>query len=372
MFRSLNLFPVLGIALGASLAHAAEPPIPGKIEFNRDIRPILSDTCFHCHGPDKNSRKADLRLDLRDEALRAAKSGDIPIVPGKPEESEFVRRIFTEDQDDLMPPAKAHKPLSPRQKELFRRWIAQGAEYQNHWAYEPPVKATIPPGQNGVDVLVKKRLAEVGLKPSQEADRRILIRRLYQDLLGVPPTPAEVAAFVADASPEAYEKLVDRTLRRPQYGERMAIGWLDVVRFADTIGYHSDNPHNVWPYRDWVIKAFNENKPFDRFTLEQVAGDLLPDASQQTKIGSAFNRLILSTQEGGAQAKDYEARMLTDRVRAIGAVWLGQTTGCAQCHDHKFDPFTTRDFYQLGAFFADIQEVSIGLREDGMPVTTPE
>jgi cytochrome c553 len=360
---------VAAMAIGA--AAAAEPPIPATIEFNRDVRPILSDTCFHCHGPDKNSRKADLRLDVREEALKVSESGDAAIVPGKPEASEFMRRVLADDVDDLMPPPDAHKPLSPRQKEIFRRWIAQGAVYQKHWAYEAPVKAAIPQGQNGVDVLVRRRLAEVGLKPSPEADRRILIRRLYSDLLGLPPNPAEVSAFFNDNRPGAYDRLVDATLMKPQYGERMALGWLDVVRFADTIGYHSDNPHNVWPYRDWVIGSFNENKRFDRFTLEQVAGDLLPDVSQETRIGSAFNRLILSTQEGGAQAKDYEARMLTDRVRAIGTVWLGQTTGCGQCHDHKFDPFTTRDFYSLGAFFADIQEPAIGLREEGMPVTTP-
>jgi hypothetical protein len=215
---------------------------------------------------------------------------------------------------------------------------------------------------------VQKRLAHLGLKPSPEADRRTLIRRLYSDLLGLPPSPAEVSAFVGDTQPDAYPKLVSKLLASPHYGERMAMGWLDVVRFADTIGYHSDTPRNVWPYRDWVINSFNENKRFDRFTVEQIAGDLMPDANLQTRVGSAFNRLILSTEEGGAQAKDYEARMLTDRVRAIGAAWLGQTTGCAQCHDHKFDPFTTKDFYSLGAFFADIKEAIIGRREDGMLV----
>jgi hypothetical protein len=219
---------------------------------------------------------------------------------------------------------------------------------------------------------VRKRLAEIGLKPSAEADRRTLIRRLSFDLLGLPPTPDEVAAFVADTRPDAYVFLVDRLLASPHYGEKMAIGWLDAVRFADTIGYHSDTPRNVWPYRDWVIRSFNDNQPFDQFTIHQVAGDLVPDASQETRIGSAFNRLLLTTEEGGAQPKDYEARMLTDRVRAIGAAWLGQTTGCAQCHDHKFDPFTTRDFYALGAFFADIKEPIIGHPEEGMIVGTPE
>jgi hypothetical protein len=363
---------VAALAGLATRLAAAEPPIPAKIEFNRDIRPILSDTCFHCHGPDAHSRKAGLRLDLREEALKPAESGETPIVPGNLSLSEAALRVLTSDKDELMPPPKAHKPLTPRQKELFKRWVEQGAEYQEHWSYARPVKAAIPAGANGVDVLVQRRLAEVGLTPSAEADRRILIRRLTFDLVGLPPTPQEVDAFVRDQSADAYERLVERLLSNPHYGERMAIGWLDVVRFADTIGYHSDNPHNVWPYRDWVIQSFNANKPFDRFTLEQVAGDLLPDASRETRIGSAFNRLILSTQEGGAQPKDYEQRYLTDRVRAIGAVWLGQTTGCAQCHDHKFDPFTSRDFYALGAFFADVTEPAIGLREDGMVVATPE
>ena len=356
----------------ASTAFAAEPPVPAKIEFNRDVRPILSDTCFHCHGPDAKAREAKLRLDIREEALKPAESGETPIVPGHPEKSEIVRRLLTADKDDLMPPPKAHKPLTGRQKEILKQWVAQGAVYQKHWAYEAPVKAAIPAGQKGVDVLVQKRLAELGLKPSPEADRRTLIRRVAFDLTGLPPTPQEVAAFVADTAPDAYDRLVDRLLASPHYGERMAIGWLDVVRFADTIGYHSDNPHNVWPYRDWVIRAFNENKRFDRFTIEQVAGDLLPDATAQTRVGSAFNRLILSTEEGGAQPKDYEARAVTDRVRAIGAAWMGQTTGCAQCHDHKFDPITARDFYSLGAFFADIQEGSIGKRDKGMAAPTPE
>ena len=337
--------------------------VPERVEFNRDVRPILSDNCFYCHGNDPSHREADLRLDVREEAL-AAKA----FIPGNAKQSELVARLLTDDEDELMPPPESHKKLTEEQKETLKRWIDQGAEYQQHWAYEKPVKADIPPGRNPVDVLVRKRLAEIGLKPSPMADRRTLLRRLHFDLLGLPPKAEEVAAFVKDTSADAYEKAVERALASPHYGERMAIGWLDVVRFADTIGYHSDNPHNVWPYRDWVIKSFNDNKRFDRFTLEQVAGDLLPDASQETRVGSAFNRLLLTTEEGGAQAKDYEQRMLTDRVRAIGNAWLGQTTGCAQCHDHKFDPFTMRDFYSLGAFFADIKEPILGRREPGMLV----
>jgi hypothetical protein len=351
------VYAAIGFTPCASVTFAAE-----KLEFNRDIRPILSDNCFYCHGPDKNHREADLRLDVREEAIHLK-----AIVPSKPAESKLLDRILSKDASEVMPPPESHKKLTDQQKETLRLWIEQGAEYQLHWSYEKPIKASIPAGKNAIDTLVQSRLEKIGLKPSAPADRRVLIRRLYADLIGLPPTPEQVAAFVNDTSANAYDKLVEQLLQNPHYGERMAIGWLDVVRFADTIGYHSDNPRNVWPYRDWVIQSFNENKPFDRFTIEQIAGDLLPDKNQSTLIGSAFNRLLLSTEEGGAQPKDYEQRMLTDRVRAVGAAWLGQTTGCAQCHDHKFDPFTMRDFYALGAFFADIQEPIIGKREDGLP-----
>ncbi|WP_395735420.1 PSD1 and planctomycete cytochrome C domain-containing protein [Prosthecobacter sp.] len=358
--------PTCFLLLAALGLNAAEPPVPAKIEYNRDVQPILSDNCFYCHGNDPKHREADLRLDIREEAVKAE-----AFIPGKAAKSELVSRILTADEDDLMPPPDSHKKLTQRQKEILKRWIDQGAAYQQHWSYEKPVKAAIPAGKNGVDVLVQQRLAQIGLKPSPQADARSLIRRLYLDLLGMPPKPEEVTAFEKDPSPAAYAKIVDSLLKNPHYGERMAIGWLDVVRFADTIGYHSDNPHNVWPYRDYVIQSFNSNKRFDRFTLEQIAGDLLPDANQESKVGSAFNRLLLTTEEGGAQAKDYEQRMLTDRVRAVGNAWMGQTTGCCQCHDHKFDPWTMRDFYSLGAFFADIKEPILGRREPGMMVLDP-
>jgi cytochrome c553 len=345
------------IALGISLAAPARQA--SKIIFNRDIRPILSDNCFACHGPDKNKRQANLRLDQPNRA----------VIPGDIVASQLVQRIAKPASDALaMPPAEFHKTITAAQKETLRRWIGEGATYQKHWAYELPVKPAIPKGKHPIDFLVQRRLAEIGLKPSPQADRRTLIRRLSFDLTGLPPTYAEVQAFINDKSPKAYENLVDRLLASPHYGEKMAQHWLDVVRFADTIGYHSDTPRNIYPYRDYVIKAFNTNKPFDRFTREQLAGDILPGANQETKVGSAFNRLLLTTEEGGAQAKDYEARYLTDRVRAVGTVWLGQTTACAQCHDHKFDPIATRDFYTLGAFFADIEEGIIAAREPGMPV----
>ena len=359
--------PMTCVFLLLIAAVAAASAAEDKLQFNRDIRGILSDNCFLCHGPDKNRREADLRLDIRDQALEHR-----AIVPGQPDESEVVARIDSTDADLVMPPPATNKKLSDEQKATLKRWIAEGGEYQGHWAYEPPVKPAIPEGVHPIDQLVVERLAQSGLQLSPEADRRTLARRLYFDLLGLPPKPAEVEAFAADASPAAYEQLVDKLLALPQYGERMAIPWLDVVRFADTIGYHSDNPRNVWPYRDWVIQAFNDNKPFDQFTIEQLAGDLLPDSTQQQKVGSCFNRLLLTTEEGGAQPKDYEARMLTDRVRAVGTVWLGLTLGCCQCHDHKFDPATMHDFYSLGAFFADLQEPIIGRREDGMLVPSPD
>lgn len=352
------------IALGIMLA-GFELVLPAagaeRISYNRDIRPILSDDCFHCHGPDQKTRKGKFRLDVRADAV--AKGA---IVPGKPQESELIRRILTANEEEVMPPPEAHKNISKAQKELLRQWISSGAKYEKHWAYVPPVKTATPAGKNPVDVLVRERLHELKLKPSPSADRRTLARRLYFDLIGLPPKPEDVEVFANDKSPDAVSRLIEKLMASPEYGERMAIGWLDVVRYADTIGYHSDNPRNVWPYRDYVIKSFSENKRFDQFTREQLAGDLLPAGTRDQKVASAFNRLLLSTEEGGAQPKDYEARMLTDRVRAVSAVWLGQTVGCAQCHDHKFDPITQRDFYSLGAFFADIEEPIIGKREPGM------
>jgi hypothetical protein len=354
-------------SIGAPLTFASS-----KVDFNRDIRPILSENCYACHGPDTKKVKGGLRLDLPGVATRPVDSGKIPIVPGKPKESELITRIFTSDSDDLMPPPASHKLLTLAQKELLNRWVLEGAEYRVHWAYVVPIKATIPETENPIDYLVGNQLKTVGLKPSPQAAPHVLVRRLYFDLVGFPPKPEEVTAFEDDSSRKSYERIVEHLMASPHYGERMAIDWLDVVRFADTIGYHSDNPRNIWPYRDYVIRSFNENIPFDRFTREQLAGDMLPDSTQNQKVASGFNRLLLTTEEGGAQPKDYESRQLTDRVRAIGAVWLGQTIGCAQCHDHKFDPFSTKDFYSLGAFFADIKEAAIGRREDGMLITTPE
>ena len=357
----------------AAAAAAASATTSGRVQFNRDIRPILSDHCFSCHGPDAQKMKGGLRLDVREAALGPAKSGKKAILPRDAAGSELVHRLLTDDVDELMPPPEAHKPLKPEQKALLQRWIAEGAEYQGHWAYQPIVRPSVPSGaegEGGIDRWVRTHLDSVGLKPAPEADRRALARRLSLDLTGLPANPEAVAAFEADNAPGAYERMVDRLMSSPQYGERMAIAWLDVVRFADTIGYHSDNPRNIWPYRDYVIRSFNNNKPFDQFTREQLAGDLFPNPTMEERVASGFNRLLLTTEEGGAQEKDYESRYLTDRVRAVGTVWMGQTIGCAQCHDHKFDPISARDFYAMGAFFADVKEAIIGRREDGMLVPT--
>ena len=344
-----------------------------KVEFNRDIRPLLSDQCFACHGPDTNKRKANLRLDIREVAITPAKSGAVAIVPGQPDQSELLKRIHSADPEELMPPEKTHKSLTPAQKEIFKQWIAEGAEYQPHWAYLPVMKQAVDPALgNPIDVLVAARQKAIGLTGSPEADKRTLIRRLYADLIGLPAPAAEAEAFINDPAPDAYEKLVDRLLAAPAYGERMAVWWLDLVRYADSAGYHSDKERNVSPFRDYIIASFNQNKPFDQMTIEHLAGDLLPNASLEQKIGSCFNKLLLTTDEGGAQAKDYEARYMEDRVRAVGAVWLAQTWLCSQCHDHKFDPMLTKDFYSMGAFFADIDEGIIASPEPGILVFTAE
>jgi mono/diheme cytochrome c family protein len=341
---------------------------PAAVEFNRDIRPILADNCFACHGPDKNQRKAGLRFDTEEGAF-ADRDGAKAIVPGKPGESELFRRISAPNEKERMPPAKFGKKLSQRQVDLLRRWIEQGAKWQKHWSLLPPARPDLPPVRDGawvrnpIDRFILARLEQEGLAPSPEADRRTLIRRLSFDLTGLPPTPEEVDHFLADPDPDAYEKRVDRLLASPHYAERMTQYWLDLVRYADTNGYHGDNHHDIALFRDYVIKAFNDNKPFDRFTIEQLAGDLLPAATVEQKIASGYNRLLMVTREGGAQAKEYQAKYAADRVRNASVVWLGATMGCCECHDHKFDPFTTRDFYSFAAFFADIKETAVGVQE---------
>jgi hypothetical protein len=359
---------LLVLALATSVR--ADLPLPEKADFNRDVRPILSENCFACHGFDANKRKADLRLDTKEGVANAVK--------GAKTHDDLLKRIKSSDPDEMMPPPESGKHLTERQKAVLARWVEQGAEYKGHWSYLKPTRPQVPaveqPGftRNPIDRFVLATLRELSYTPSPEADRVTLIRRLSFDLTGLPPTPAEVKAFADDPSSDAYEKLVDRLLASPAYGERMAAYWLDLVRYADTIGYHSDNPQNVWPYRDYVIKAFNENKPFDQFTVEQLAGDLVENATLEQKIASAYNRLLQTTEEGGAQPREYTAKYAADRVRNASSVWLGQTMGCCECHDHKFDPITTKEFYQFAAFFADVAEAPVGRREPGMPVASPQ
>ena len=334
-----------------------------EVSFNRDVRPIMSDACFRCHGPDESSRMAGLRLDIREQALRPTKSGRVPIVPGKPDASEMIRRIFSDNPRVAMPPAFADKHLTEAQKETLRQWVAEGAKYEGHWSFQPVRRPEVPEGgekeapiRNPIDAFIQSRLAKEKLQPSPEADRRTLIRRVALDLTGLPPTAAEVEAFLQDASPDAYEKLVDRLLASPRYAEKQAVHWLDAVRYADSRGFHGDNPQPAWPYRDYVLRAFRDNKPFDQFTREQIAGDLLPNATVQHRVATAYNRILRTSQEGGLQEKEYLAKYGSDRVRTTSSVWLGLTVGCAECHDHKFDPVKTKDFYAMKAFFADIKE----------------
>ena len=354
----MRVLPSVAPLLAFALLGAAESA--ETVRFNRDIRPIMSDTCFHCHGFDPKSRKGGLRLDVREDALKAGKSGALAIVPGKPEESEVIKRLFTKDEDDLMPSKESHKTLSAAQKELFRRWVAQGAAYEPHWAYKPLEAPAIPAlpagGKNPIDAFIGAKLADKKIRPSAEATKERLLRRVSLDLTGLPPTPAETAAFVADESADAYEKQIDRLLASPRFGERMAVWWLDVARFADTVGYHGDQNQRIFPYRDYVIAAFNSNKPFDAFTREQLAGDLLPNPTEEQLVASGYNRLNMMTREGGAQAKEYITKYGAERVRSVSNAWLGSTFGCAECHDHKFDPIKSADFYSLQAFFADVKQ----------------
>jgi len=332
-----------------------------KISFNRDIRPILSRNCFHCHGPDSTHREADLRLDIED-GIKSTASDEAIIHPGKPNQSLLFERIISNEPDLVMPPADSGKSLKPAEMELIKQWIAEGAPWSKHWAYLKPQLAPTHEVTNRnwpvnwIDHFILSKLEEQNLTPAAEADKITLIRRLSFDLTGLPPTPQEVKQFVKNQSPQAYETLVDRLLASPHYGERMAIYWLDLVRFADTVGYHGDQDHHISPYRDYVIRAFNENMPFDQFTREQLAGDLLPTPTLQQKIASGYNRVLQTSHEGGVQRKEYLAIYAADRIRNFSGVWMGATMGCCQCHDHKYDPYTIKDFYSLVSFFADIDE----------------
>lgn len=355
---------------------AAELNVPTDVQFNRDVRPIFSDKCFACHGPDSNARQSELRLDNETGAM-VDLGGFQAIVPGDLEASELFHRVTTDDPDEQMPPLDEGTQLTPREIEILRRWIEQGATWQPHWSLSAPRRPVVPEvdevawTRGEIDHFILAKLEQASLSPSKRADRRTLIRRLNFDLLGLPPSYAEVEAFINDPSPHAYAELVERLLDSTHYGERMAMYWLDLVRFADTNGIHGDNHREHAPYRDYVIAALNDNKPFDTFTIEQLAGDLLEHPSVEQLVASGYNRLNLTTREGGAQPKEYRTKYAADRVRNVSAVWLGATMGCCECHDHKFDPFSMRDFYSLAAFFADIKEEAVKEQKPELQVPTP-
>ena len=361
----------------AEQSESAQTPV----DYNLDIRPILSDNCYACHGPDAKSRQANLRIDTKAGAF-SEPSGYPVIVPGKPEESELHLRITSNDDNYRMPPAGFNKTLTPEQIEAITQWIGEGAKWEEHWAFTTPVRPTPPDVknrnwvQNPIDAFILSRLEKEGLQPANEADKRTLIRRLSLDLTGLPPTREEVHQFLADDSPDAYEKVIDTFMAKPEYGEHFGRFWLDVARYGDTHGLHLDNYREMWPYRDWVIKAFNQNMPFDQFTIEQLAGDLLPEPTLEQKIATGFNRCHVTTSEGGSIDEEYYVQYAIDRADTTSTVWMGLTVGCAQCHDHKYDPITQKEFYQIYAYFNNITEKAMdGNRKDSPPVVklpTPE
>ncbi len=365
-----------------SLAGAlAASPVP--IDFNRDIRPIFSEHCYACHGPDEGKRKAGLRLDVEQDVFKKLKSGERAVVPGDLTHSSLISRINSTDPDELMPPTKHGKPISRQQIDLLTKWVAQGAHWQSHWSFIVPQRPPLPKVRdkawvrNPVDQFILQRLEAAGLKPNPEADKTSILRRVTFDLTGLPPTIEEVDAFLADHSENAYEKVVDRLIASPHYGERMAQQWLDLARYADTSGYHFDGVRFMWLWRDWVIDSFNANKPFDEFTVEQLAGDQLPKPTQNQRIATGFVRNNMTNDEGGADPDEYLNKYVADRVTTMGSVWLGLTVGCAECHDHKYDPLKTKEFYQFYAFFHNVPEKGLDrIRTDNppprLPVPTPE
>jgi mono/diheme cytochrome c family protein len=364
--------PLIALAVSVLLLDCIGLPAAnagGMVQYNRDIRPILSDNCFACHGPDANTRAAGLRLDRREDALQNS-----AIVPNKPDESEILKRVLSTDPETIMPPPESHKTLTQAQIDLLRQWIAEGAEYQGHWAFIAPVKPELPQVRNKdwvrnpIDRFVLSELERRGLEPAPESELRTLIRRVCYDLTGLPPTPEEIQQVLSDPSPDRYENYVDELLKRPTWGEHRGRYWLDYARYADTHGIHFDNFREMWSYRDWVIKAFNKNQPFDQFTIEQLAGDLLPSASLDQRIATGFNRCNITTNEGGIIDEEYYVLYTRDRVETTGLVWMGLTVGCAVCHDHKFDPISQAEFYQMAAFFNNTTQ---GARDGNIKDTPP-
>ncbi len=360
-----SLFLLLPLAVTARLL-GDQPALPEKVDFNRDVRPILSENCFKCHGFDPKARDSGRRLDTREGALKET-DGVRAIVPGELKGSDLHVRIHSTDKDDQMPPPKSGKKITTRQMAILDRWIEQGAPYDMHWAFKRPVSPVIPATKdvswprNAIDRFVLARLETEGLAPSPEADGYNLVRRLFLDLIGLPPSPEEADAFVTDASPDAYEKLVDRLLASPHYGERWARRWLDLARYADTNGYEKDRPRNIWPYRDWVINALNAGMPFDQFTIEQLAGDLLPHATREQRVATGFHRNTMLNEEGGIDPLEFRYHAVVDRVGTTGTTWLGLTVQCAQCHTHKYDPITHQEYYQFMAFLNNADEPDMDL-----------
>lgn len=358
---------VTAVALGGCLWFGTDLLRPGpEVDFSRDIKPILNENCTVCHGGVKKA--AEFSLLFPEEALKPSKSGKPPIVPGEPDESLLVRRVEATDPSERMP--LDHPALAPEQIDLLRRWIEQGATFEPHWAFVAPKRPPVPAPEGAawaetpVDRFVLARLEQEEIRPAPEADRRKLLRRVSLDLIGLPPTESELAAFVADRSPGAYERQVDRLLASPHFGERWAQWWLDLARYADTKGYEKDMPHDAWPYRDWVVRAFNDNMPFDRFTIEQLAGDLLPNATDDTRIATAFHRMTMTNDEGGTDDEEFRIAAVIDRVKTTYEVWQGVTMGCAQCHNHPYDPIRQADFYRSFAFFNNTADED---REDELP-----
>jgi hypothetical protein len=372
---TLSVAALLAFAIG--VAAMAAPGAKGrdakKIEFNRDVRPIIF-KCYACHGPDAGARMMDLRLDQRSGAIGKLADGKFAIVPGHPEQSELIKRVFAKDPGELMPPPSSNKFVSDEEKQTLLEWIKEGAEYKEHWAFVPPVRSPLPKVEDAswaktpIDTFIEAKLEENHLKHSPEADRRTLIRRVYLDLIGLPPTPDEVDAFVMDRSPNAYEKVVDHLLASPRYGERMAMDWMDYSRYADSNGFQSDWERFQWRWRDWVINAFNNNMPYNEFALQQIAGDLIPHATEDERLATGFNRNHRINTEGGVIAEEWRIENVIDRVATTSETFLGLTAGCARCHDHKYDPITQKDFYSLCAYFNNVSETGSGVE---MPVNHP-
>jgi hypothetical protein len=354
---------ILG-SIGSPAVHGAEP-----VNFGLEILPILSDSCFHCHGPDPRHREADLRLDDREAAIAHG-----ALSPGKSAASEIVRRMTSTDADVQMPPRTSNRKVTPAQVALIKRWIDEGAKWGKHWAYEPPRRPTLPTvklsawPRSPIDRFVLARLEREGLRPAPEASKETLLRRVSLDLTGLPPTPEEMDAFLLDNSPQAYERVVERLLTSPRYGERWAWDWLDAARYADTGGYQGDPERTMWPWRDWVVRAINDNVPYDRFTIEQLAGDLLPQSTIENRLATAFNRNHMFNAEGGRIAEETRVENVMDRLETTATVWLGLTVGCARCHDHKYDPLTNREYYQFFAYFNNTSEQGGGRSGQAPPV----